>query len=31
MKDYELEKRRYVIGGVAIVIVVIYINKTKEK
>lgn len=25
MKDYELEKRRYVIGGVAIVIVVIYI------
>ena len=25
MKDYELEKRRYVIGGVAIVIVVVYI------
>ena len=25
MRDYNLEKRRYVIGGVAIVIVVIYI------
>ena len=25
MKDYELDKRKYIIGGVAIVIVVIYI------